>query len=279
MTDGIDDEQLLSRFRQWLQETRAETERRDREGSEPLPNDDAVDVREIGLYQVIEEFTALRHELKLQTRSARSLQEQTDASLSALREAIDAFRSVQPKEAQAAWSAGKALAEALADLDVALDRGRAGVEKAARRLVEEPVRALRAGLDDLYARQSPLRRLLCRSYHRQVRELAQGEGLRARQEILDAMIEGYALIQSRLRRTLKAEQIHAIACVGRPVDLERMTVVEVVDDPSRPPGEVVEEIRRGYTWQGRLLRYAEVRASRLPPVGLDATDEELDSHI
>ncbi len=41
-----------------------------------------------------------------------------------------------------------------------------------------------------------------------------------------------------------------------------MTVVEVVEDPDRPPGHVVEEIRRGYTWQGRLLRYAEVRASR-----------------
>ncbi len=68
---------------------------------------------------------------------AGGLQERTDASLSTLREAIEAFRSVQPKEAQAAWLSGKALAEALAELDVALDRGRAGVEKAAPRLAEE----------------------------------------------------------------------------------------------------------------------------------------------
>ena len=43
-----------------------------------------------------------------------------------------------------------------------------------------------------------------------------------------------------------------------------MTVIEVVDDPDRPPGEVVDEVRRGYTWRGRVLRFAEVRASRTP---------------
>jgi hypothetical protein len=39
-----------------------------------------------------------------------------------------------------------------------------------------------------------------------------------------------------------------------------MTVIEVVDDPSRPPGTVAKELRRGFTWKGRLLRYAEVQA-------------------
>jgi molecular chaperone GrpE len=44
-----------------------------------------------------------------------------------------------------------------------------------------------------------------------------------------------------------------------------MTVVEVVDDADQPAGFVVDEARRGYTWKGRLLRYAEVRASRSTP--------------
>ncbi len=76
------------------------------------------------------------------------------------------------------------------------------------------------------------------------------------------MLEGYNFIQARLRRVLKAERIHTIDCLNRPVDPELMTVVEVVEEADRPPGVVVEQIRRGHTWQGRLLRYAEVRASR-----------------
>lgn len=262
MTDRMDDETILDRFGRWLEEARAEAEAPDDEGIGPLDPD--AEVREVGLFQIVEEFTALRHEIKLQTRSTRGLQEQGESILGTLQQAIDHFRSVEPKEAQAAWSAGKALAEALADLDVALERGRVEIEKVTRRLIEEPVRAVHSALDELYARESWFRRRLLRSYHAQVREVVRQQG-QARRELIEALLEGYGLIQGRLRRTLKSEQIYAIKCVDRPVDPEWMTVVEVVEDPDRPPGHVVEEIRRGYTWQGRLLRYAEVRASRTSP--------------
>ena len=46
-----------------------------------------------------------------------------------MRQAIEQFRSVEPKEAQAAWAAGKPIAEALGDLDEALARGRRAIEK------------------------------------------------------------------------------------------------------------------------------------------------------
>jgi molecular chaperone GrpE (heat shock protein) len=39
-----------------------------------------------------------------------------------------------------------------------------------------------------------------------------------------------------------------------------MTVVEVVDDPLHPPGLVVDELRPGYYWKDKVLRFAEVRA-------------------
>ena len=98
---------------------------RPRPDSEPGPPP-----REFGIIDLVEEFTALRHELKLQTKSGRGLIEQTDNTVAALRQAIDQFRSVEPKEAQAAWTAGKALAEALADLDEALVRGEREIDRA-----------------------------------------------------------------------------------------------------------------------------------------------------
>ena len=259
MTDRIDDETVLARFRQWLQEARAEAEEQDFEATDRLEPD--AEIPDVGLFRLIEEFTALRHELKLQTRSARGLHEQSESLVAALRQAIEQFRSVEPKEAQSAWSAGKPLAEILADLDTALDRGRVEFEKVAHRLIDEPVRAVQSALDKLYAERSWFRRRLLRAYHAQVQEIVLKKG-QVRRELVEALLEGYGLIQSRLRRALKAEKIHAIACVDRPVDPELMTVLDVVEDRARPPGHVVEEIRRGYTWQGRLLRYAEVRASR-----------------
>jgi molecular chaperone GrpE (heat shock protein) len=39
-----------------------------------------------------------------------------------------------------------------------------------------------------------------------------------------------------------------------------MTVVEVVDDPMLPPGLIVEQIRPGYYWKDKVIRFAEVRA-------------------
>jgi molecular chaperone GrpE len=263
MIDRVDDETMLARFRQWLGEARAEAEALEEQGADPL--DPEAEVREVGLFQLIEEFTALRHDLKLQTRSTRGLQEQGEALMGAMEQAIEQFRAVEPKEAQAAWSAGKPLAEALADLDEALDRGRGEIEKVTRRLIDEPVQEVHSALDELYARNSWFHRRLLKSYHEQAREIVRRQG-RVRRELVEALLEGYGLIQARLRRALKAQGIQPIDGLNRPVDPELMTVVEVVEDPDRPPGVVVEEIRRGYTWQGRLLRYAEVRASRTSPI-------------
>src|SRR5262249_11029972 len=115
----------------------------------------------------------------------------------------------------------------------------------------------------------------------QVQNVVQGGGW-LRRDILDALLEGYGLIQSRLARVMAAERIERISCEGRPVDPERMIVIEVVDDPDRTPGTVVKELRAGYTWKGRVLRYAEVQAAsgasggRLFPPPEEGGDDEFD---
>ena len=70
------------------------------------------------------------------------------------------------------------------------------------------------------------------------------------------------MIQKRLRRALASEQVAHIPCEGKPVDPELMTVIEVVDEPREQPGTVAKELRRGYTWRGRVIRFAEVQAVR-----------------
>jgi molecular chaperone GrpE len=258
MIDGPtgDIDAVLERFRRWLQEARDEAETLDA-GGVPAPAGDRAD---FGLVNLVEEFTALRHELKLQTKSGRGLIDQAESMVAALRQAIEQFRSVEPKEAQAAWSAGKAIAEALGDLDEALARGRREIERISRRLVDDTTLALADAIDERYRRQSWLRRLLTSDYHRQVQNVVRG-GAWLHRDRLDGLIEGYGLIQARLARVMAAEGVARIPSEGRPVDPERMVVFEVIDDPDHPPGTVLKELRSGYTWKGRLLRYAEVQAA------------------
>jgi molecular chaperone GrpE len=255
-TEDID--AILDRFRRWLEEARDEARDLAADG---LRAGLAADERpEFGLVNLVEEFTALRHELKLQTKSGRGLLDQVESTTAALRQAIEQFRSVEPKEAQAAWSAGRSLAEALGDLDEALNRGRREIERINRRLGEDSTMALADAIDERFRRQSWLRRLLTADFHRQVKNVVQGDAW-LRRDLLEALLEGYGLIQARLARVMASEQIERIPCEGRPVDPERMTVIDVVDDPDRPPGTVVKELRSGYTWRARLLRYAEVQAA------------------
>jgi molecular chaperone GrpE len=275
-----DIEELIGQFRHWLQEARDQAAALDRDAT----RSDGGPGPEFGLINLVEEFTALRHEVKLQTKSGRGVIEQAETMVAALKQAIEHFRSVEPKEGQAAWAAGKALAEALGDLDEALARGRREIERISRRLGEDSTLALADAIDDRFRRQSWLRRLLAADFHRQVQNVVHG-GAWLRRDLLDALLEGYGLIQARLARVMASEQVVRIPCEGRPVDPERMIVIEAVEVPGHPPGTVVKELRSGYTWKGRLLRYAEVQAASgarpaTPAVaGLDHAPDEVEEDL
>jgi molecular chaperone GrpE len=259
MNDSLDIEALLDQFRDWLETARMEADELEEDDSVSGLAAEHVPAREFGIIDLVEEFTALRHELKLQTKSGRGLIEQTDGTIAAMRQAIDQFRSVEPREAQAVWTAAKGLAEALADLDEALVRGEREIDRARRQIADESVRDLETALTALFRGRSWIRRRFLRSYHHEVIETVRRAG-RAHEEVFSAFLEGYGLIQKRLRRAMAAEQVAHIACEGKPVDPELMTVIEVVDLPDQEPGTVARELRRGYTWRSRVIRFAEVQA-------------------
>jgi molecular chaperone GrpE len=256
----VDIEATLEKLRQWLEEARAS-------GDGPVTREQSSisgaqnGAREFGILDLVEEFTALRHELKLQTKSGRTLIDQSDTTVAALRQAVDLVRAVDVKEAQTVWGAGKVLAEALADLDQALLRGEREIERARRQIAAESLSRLESNLETLYRRRSWLKRRILRSYHHEVIEALRSDRP-ARDQLFDSFLEGYGLISKRLRRVLASEQIAHIPCEGKLVDPELMIVIEVVDEPRDRPGTVVNELRRGYTWKGRLIRCAEVQAVR-----------------
>lgn len=258
MANWPDHEETITRLRDWLEQTRFECAALDESNSaEDSPSET------VGLYQLVEQLTALRHDVKLLAKASRGTEERNEATLLSLQAAIEQFRAIESKEADAADKAARPLLEALVELDEALVRGRNAIERARQRVLEDvhsELKEVRERLDQLYRMQPWWRRLLCRPWHEATRDVYAGRAVDTFRGIFDSLLEGYELIENRLRRTMQERSIVRMECLGKQVDPNSMTVVEVVRDPSRRPGTVVEEVRPGYCWDGRVLRFAEVKA-------------------
>ena len=257
MGNWPDHEVILARFRDWLDEARTESESLEGQDFEPPPADP------VGFCQLIEQFTALRQDVKLLAKTARGTEERNEATLLSLGAAIEQFRAVQAKEEEAADKAARPLVEAFVELEESLVRGRRAICQARQRILEDVSAGLTEAarrLDDLYRTQPWWRRILCRPWHNTAKAIYAGGTLDTYRNIFDALLEGYDLIQDRTHRAMRQLSIARMECLDKPADPNRMTVVEVVSDVTRRPGTVVEEIRPGYCWQGRVVRFAEVKA-------------------
>lgn len=263
MTDWPETDELLERFRTWLGQVREESQTAAANPSLP-ESDDATSgsAGELGIVDLVREFTVLRHEIKLQTKSGRGLEEQAAAAIAVIEEASRQFRAVEPREAEAARRAALPLIESLADLDEAMERAQAVVEPARGRLGDGSRAAFQLQLADLVAAQPAWKRWLCRSWYARALNLWQADA-DDRKRVVDALAEGNAMVRKRLQRAMAKEGLYRMASVGLPVDPHAMTVIEVVEaEDHQAPGTVVEEIRPGYRWNGKVVRFAEVRAAR-----------------
>jgi molecular chaperone GrpE len=291
MPDAI--EGVLQDFRAWLQEA-----------IQRQPAEEAGDADEAGFswQTLVAEFTALRHEVNLQTRAARAQTEQNAEAVKQFDEALAALDAARHADAGQADEALRPLLKTLIDIYDALALARrevarvqAAVEASLTRLealpetIAEAVRNL--AVRPSFARQRPwwhrwssvvkgpdaptqnlqdriveLESLLVRQQHfieqlrgdRAVRWQA-GEQVR---QFLISVITGYTMSLQRLDRALAKHDLQVMECVGEPFDAECMEVVEVVAEPGRVGTEVLEEVRRGYLWRGRVFRHAQVRVAR-----------------
>src|SRR6056297_471987 len=130
MNDLLDYEQVLGRLRVWLEETHDECVQL--AGSEPV---DDPQCEPIGLYQLTQQLTAIRHEVKLLTKTSRSVDERHEATLLSLNAAIEQFRDARQDEGHVAEKATSPLIEAIITLDESLVRGRGVIEQSRQRLL------------------------------------------------------------------------------------------------------------------------------------------------
>jgi molecular chaperone GrpE len=77
-----------------------------------------------------------------------------------------------------------------------------------------------------------------------------------------ALIEGVRATQRMLLQALERFGVRKIEALGAPFDPALHEAVFEVDDPSHPPGTVVNVVEDGYTIHDRLLRAARVGVSK-----------------
>ncbi len=73
---------------------------------------------------------------------------------------------------------------------------------------------------------------------------------------------GVELIFQKMKAALSSEGLEEIGSAGRPFDPEFHEAIEMVPSVPEQDGMVVEELQRGYTLQGRLLRPSRVRVGK-----------------
>jgi len=257
-------ESILSDFRNWLHEAAA----RGATVDEPDCPEERID-----LHTLLGQFAALRHEVNLQTKAVRAQQEQNAQTLAALQEA----RTETPTPA--ADDAGQSQAQTLIEIYDALAlaareakrmRDTILAELGAAGTADEPDKAIRAaarpsflarvfgGADQSQA-IAALNRQLVDEHARLAEARRSAERVRG---LLDSLLTGYSMSLQRLDRALGQNDLAPIECIGRPFDPEQMEALEVAAVDDRLPGEVIEEVRRGYMRRGRVFRCAQVRIAK-----------------
>lgn len=233
-------EKILADFRTWLS----------------APGRDTAPAERVDFPAIVGHFTALRHEVNLQTKATRTLGEQTAKLL----ETMDAAPS------KPVVKAFLDLADVLAVSHKQMLKLRETVEPLLERLAAEPLPPEPTVLPGRLARLFGATTSAWLQWAGHVKELhaARAEACAAAAETLldlaQAAADGYAISLRRVERALPELGLEPIECVGQPFDPETMEVVSVSGEGAA--GIVAEELRRGYRANGTLIRCAQVRVAR-----------------
>lgn len=212
---------------------------------------------QFGALDIVEAFTAMRHEWRGQTKESRALAEQVQVAVRDLR-TLESKLLARVDGAHTDDSAeARELALLLTETDHQLSRAVAAIAQweTHRRLREQ---ADTQGVERFFDGMSALARWFARPLLTFVVE---------RRPVHDSAAEspaiaGLELVLARLRRAMRERGIERLDAEGQAFDANTMHAIGTVAASDCPSGHVAEQLSSGYRWQGRLLRFADVRVAK-----------------
>jgi molecular chaperone GrpE len=164
-----------------------------------------------------------------------------------------------PSAEPSAEPAGSALEKELFEQILRL---KADFENYRKRVDRDKPQWERLGRVQLLGKLLPLYDVLL-SAHGQV--LRQGEALAKAEDSsknVSELVRGLELIFKEFTKLFESEGVRTMETVGKPYDFNLHEVLGQVETDEHPEGVVVEEISRGYTMDGSVLRPARVRIAK-----------------
>ena len=78
----------------------------------------------------------------------------------------------------------------------------------------------------------------------------------------DAHVQGLMLVKTQLEDFLKGHGVETIDSLGKKFDPAIHEVIQAVEEKDQESGTIIEEIEKGYTINGKLLRPAKVKVAK-----------------
>ena len=95
---------------------------------------------------------------------------------------------------------------------------------------------------------------------------------------LNKIIDGIDIVKKDLITIFKKNGIEPIECLDKKFDPNFHQAMLEIDDASKEPGTVVQEIQKGYTMKDRLLRPSMVGVTRFKTEDIKKDQENKDNH-
>jgi len=216
--------------------------------------DDQLDPRppEFGILDVVEAFTAMRHEYRGQAKEGRELADQLNASTDEIRQL-----ELSLKNLVACHSTDEThkFVRLITELDTQLTRAVDATIKT------EGIRQRRqldhqTGLREVAESMSPVARWFSRPLIKKISSTSESAP-----DETSSVAEGFSLLLARLRQMLQENEIERLDTLGLPFDAEVMNSIGTVESADVPLGHVAQQLSPGYRWRDNLLRFADVRIS------------------
>ena len=210
----------------------------------------------LGAMDIVEAFTTLRHELKLQVRDGRELQKSLQDSMQRLEQRI-ATPPTGTSETSASES--RKMAEAIADIEESLQRAiESIVHKSA---VTRSERSVLKRYDELVSKAPWIAKAFAGRWLEELRAgLAQSiEAEKKAEPTQDASHRGLELLLVRVHRLMKQFEIERVNVLHHAFDAETMNAIDMIVDPNVRSAHVAQQLRPLYRWRNSTLRCAEVR--------------------
>ena len=204
---------------------------------------------EFGIVDLVDAFTALRHEYRSHVRQNREVGETIQQAVEKITRVADsgAGESTSPDPHK--------LIMTMIDLDIQLSRA---IDAVTRSDEVRRQRAAAATADFQRSVQSlsPIGRYfaagLIRSHHQQVVEPS---------DATSPIADGLIILAGKVTDALVAAGVEKIETTGQPFDGTLMRSVGVVENTDVPPGHVAQELSPAYRNADRVLQFANVRVA------------------